>query len=227
MAKFAPSILLGLSLMALSACGGDTTKMAADKIDTKLLGKDNNKDPVLSAALEDQIMVDPALTGQSNANAIRPTNEPMQSPIPAEAGAHAAGDRQRVTLGQRATEQAKIDKTNFNGCGIDVDYSMAWAAKLPEGLSLYPKARVEEAAGSDTDRCRLRAVTFTSTASPQALIDYYLGASKRVGYVSEMKIDGADRIVAGVRSDGAAYYIILAPRQGGGTTADLVANRGI
>ncbi len=226
MRRVTSSILLALSLSALSACGGDATKTAADKIDTTLLGKGNNTDPVLAAALEDQIMVDPALSGQSNANAIRPTNEPMQSPTPLEAGSNGSADRQTVTLGQRAAEQAKIDKTNFKGCGIDVDYSMAWAAKLPEGLTLYPQARVEEAAGSDTQKCKLRAVTFTSKAAPQALIDYYLGTSKRAGYASGTQIDGADHIVAGTRSDGAAYYIILTPRQGGGTAADIVTNRG-
>ena len=51
-------------LLTLSACGSsDDAELAA--IDSKIGGK-NDTDPALTAALEDQIMVDPTLSAQSN-----------------------------------------------------------------------------------------------------------------------------------------------------------------
>jgi hypothetical protein len=227
MVRAVSSLVLAVSLLTLSACGGADAKKDADKLDAKLLGKGKDADPALTAALEDQIMVDPSLSGQANTNAIRPADEPMQAPIPPEKGvAPPAPPREGATLGQIAANQAQVNKTSFEGCGLDVDYSMAWSTRLPADLPLYPEARVEEAAGSDTGNCRLRAVTFTSNASARSLVDFYLGAARRAGYSADHTVKDGEHYVGGTRKDGAAYYVILAGRDGGGTTADLVANHG-
>ncbi len=226
MGRFATSSVLALCLGALSACGGTAGK-DAEQLDASLLGKGNTSDPALTAALEDQIMVDPALTGQSNANAIRPSDEPMQAPVPSEKDVDPSLAGNGKTLGQLAAQQAQISKDNFNGCGLDVDYSMVWSTRLPSGLPLYPQSRVVEAAGSDTNGCKLRAVTFTSTAAPRTLIDYYLDAAKRAGYAAEHSAQGTENLVSGTRNDGAAFYVILSARPNGGVSADLVTNQGI
>src|SRR3546814_5470734 len=41
-----------------------------------------NADPAIKGALEDKIMVDPALTGQSNRNALGPGNRPIDGGVP-------------------------------------------------------------------------------------------------------------------------------------------------
>ena len=225
MVRLVTSSILALSLTALTACGGTSAK-DADQLDASLLGKGNATDPALTATLEDQIMVDPALTGQANANAIRPTDEPMQAPIPPEKDGDPSRDGNGKTLGQMAAQQAQINKDNFNGCGLDVDYSMVWSTRLPSGLPLYPQARVVEAAGSDTNGCKLRAVTFTTAAAPRSLIDFYLDAAKRAGYSVEHSAKGLENVVSGARSDGAAFYVVLTARPSGGASADLVTNQG-
>ncbi len=240
----APSTaLLTLGLLALSACNSAPTKKDIDKLDAELASKGGDADPALTSALEDQIMVDPSLSNQSNANAIRPADEPLQAPIPPEpkgtavapapvpapasgtaAAASASVPASAPTLGQLAAQQASIDKRNFNGCGLDVDYSMTFASRLPADLPLYPKARVAEAAGKDTAKCNLRAISYTVQASPQDLVNFYVSNAQKSGYSAQAKAENGGHVVAGTRGN-AAYYVIVNPTQGG-ASADFVTNNG-
>ncbi len=241
-------VLLSCTAITLSACGDDP-KTEAAQLDQKLLGKGDKADPALTSALEDQIMVDPSLTGQSNQHAVRPADEPGSAPIPpakGEAPATAIPGRKTVTLGQLAAAQAEgnkasstfsggvkplaavgVDKASFTGCGLDVDYAMGWANRLPAAMPLHPGARVEEAAGSDNGRCRLRAVTYTTGASSQDMIAYYQGKARKAGFSAEHRNEDGNDIVGGTRKDGAAYFVVLTPRDNGGTTADFVTNAGV
>ena len=125
--------------LILSACGEKASdKAELDKIDAKLGGK-TGADPALSAALEEQIMVDPALASQSNEDSIRPPAQPFQAPVPLDPNAiEGAGSGQ--TLGSLAEQQARLSKDKFNGCVLDVQYSMDFANRLPADLPLYPRA---------------------------------------------------------------------------------------
>ncbi len=219
------SLALALPLLALAACTGDGSKSDADKLDAEL-AVEKGRDPAITAALEDQIMVDPKLMGQSNANAARPADAPLQAPIPPGEGLSTRENGQVQTLGQRAAAQSRTHRANFNGCGLDVDYSMAWAARLPAELPLYPKARVEEAAGSDLGPCRLRAVSFASAAAPRELIDWYLATARRGGYAAALSNEDGTDMVGGTKPDGGAFYAMFSAKKGGGTVVDLVTNRG-
>lgn len=218
-------LLLGL---ALSSCGGTSADPKAEKLDERLLGK-GNADPVLTAALEDQIMVDPSLANMANRNAVRTADAPMTAPLPPETtGPSAAAERPDApTLGQMAANQARAARDKFAGCALDVAYSQGWANRLPADLPLYPRARVEEAAGTDRPGCKLRAVTFTTMAPPRAVIDFYIGQSKRAGFASSTEAKGKETLVGGTRSDGAAYYVVVTPAEAGGTIVDLVLNNGV
>lgn len=215
-------LLLFLVPLALSACG-DGDKREIDTLDNKLTGK-GETDPALTAALEDQIMVDPSLSGQANDDAIRPAAEPMQTPLPQGEGAQTPVGGQ--TLGGLAAEQAEIARDSFNGCALSVQYSMDFAARLPLDLPLYPQARVIEAAGSDDNGCRLRAVTYTANAELKAVASHYAVAARKAGYRVAAKAEGKGQMVSGKRAaDGGAFYVILSPIAGG-TNADLVVNNG-
>jgi hypothetical protein len=267
MARATHLFVSALALVSLSACGRDGDKQEAAAIDDTVLGKGNATDPAITSALEDQIMVDPALANQSNAHAVRPADRPAQAPIPTEAVGGPAPVDTRTTLGQRVAARAAaapaaatqvavppVQNSNagprtmpgaaysnppatqtsaalaadaFSGCGLDVRYSMTWSNRLPADLPLYPQARVAEAAGSDQGVCRLRAVTFSTSAAPRVLIDYYIATAKSAGYQAQYTTKGGEQMVVGQREDGAAFYILISPRQSGGAVADLVANRGI
>lgn len=219
------SMVAILSVALLAGCSDKASdKAELDKIDAKLGGK-AGADPALSAALEDQIMVDPKLASQANEDSIRPPNEPFQAPVPADPNAP-DGSGSRQTLGSLAEEQARLSKDKFNGCGLDVQYSMDFANRLPADLPLYPRARLIEAAGSDTGNCRLRAVTYSSSAAPKAMIDYYLTLARRAGYTASHSSQSMEELVNATRDrDGAAFYAIIQPA-GAGSTVDLVANNG-
>lgn len=210
--------------LGLAACGSsDTSEL--DAIDAKV-GAKGEADPALTAALEDQIMVDPSLSGQANDDAIRPAKEPMQTPIPAGEGTKAAAAAPGQTLGGLAAEQAEVSKDSFNGCGLNVQYSMDFAARLPADLPLHPKAQVVEAAGSDDNGCKLRAITLNSPVPLKDLAAYYGGTAARAGYRVATKPEGNGIMISGKRAaDGGAFYVILTPN-GSGSSADLVVNNG-
>lgn len=222
----------------LAGCNGKAAEKDLEKLDAKIAGKAGDADPALTSALEDQILVDPALANQANRNAVRPTNEPFAAPVPkdgedavsqANAAADAASAVTEVgaptTLGALAADQAARSKDRFTGCGLDVTYSMTWANRLPGDLPLYPKARVTEAAGSDKGACRLRAVSYSTSAPMRSVVDFYLSSARRAGYSADY--DSKQQMVGGTReSDGGAWYAIIQPTKGGGTLVDLVTNNG-
>lgn len=219
MVRVTGAAIVALAL-AVSACGG-SDKAELDKLDSKLGGGKGDADPALTAALEGQVMVDPKLAGQSNQDGIRPANSPYGSPIPK--GEKAGGGQ---TLGSIAAQQAKLSKDKFNGCSLDVEYSAQWSTRLPADLPLHPTAKVTEAAGSDYQGCSLRAVSYTVAQPTKAMGEYYTGIAKRAGYRTTITAEGQGSMVSGWRpSDGAAFYVILQPSEGG-TSADLVSNRG-
>lgn len=216
-------LVLVASSLLVTACGDGNDKAALDKLDSKLGGK-GNVDPALTAALEDQIMVDPQLASKSNDDSIRPPNEPYSASVPA--GQPAPSGSVGQTLGTIAAQQAQIAKDKFTGCSLDVAYSIQWANRLPLELPLYPKARVSEAAGSNYQGCNLRVASYTAPAAPRLVAGYYLHLAKRSGYRECVSNDGQGQMVSGWRaSDGAAFYATLHPG-GTGTNVDLVTNRG-
>lgn len=238
--------------LALSACGkGDDRDSNLDSLDAELSDSNTSgksRDPALMSALHDQIMVDPALTGQANADSIRPPAQPYAAPAAPEPSGMASAStaaatseavksapapngsdcpscapaREALTLGGLAARQ-KDRRTS--ACAANVSYSTGWATRLPRDLPLYPDARVNEAAGAQGGNCALRVVSFASNAPVQTLIDWYYTRATNAGYSAEHEAEGGDHVLAGTRGD-AAYALFVSPRDGGGSDVDLVANNG-
>lgn len=231
-----------LFALALAACGsGQKSDQALNALDTSLAGNAVNAqdvDPALAASLEDQIMVDPSLSAQANRDSVRPPAEPMRAPVPAggpnavnvgtgkllsapKAVAMDAPDGP-TTLGALASQQAR---RAGQSCGAELGYSQAWATRLPADMPLFPQARVTEAAGSDAGGCR--AVSFTSGAPLQTVLDFYYTRAVRAGFTAEHRADGVEHMLGGTRAkDDGAFIVIARARSGGGTEVDLIANNG-
>lgn len=227
MTRLMITLLMGTGLALLAGCkDASMDKTTADKRDGQRLGK-ADVDPALTSALEGQIMVDPSLADQANRAAVKPADGPASALIPPETtGPSATAERAAgPTLGELAAQQTR--QKSMPGCNHSVSYALHWSTRLPADVPIYPRGRVEEAAGSDTATCRLRVVTFTSSDSPRAVVDFYTGSVRRAGYSVSQEQDGEQVLLGGTRRDGAAVFAIVTPTRSGGTIVDLVVNNGM
>ncbi|WP_211275712.1 hypothetical protein [Sphingomonas mucosissima] len=237
------STLAALALLTAS-CGqssdeqpGDATA-AANR--TQGDGTLAEKDPVLAGALRDQIMVDPKLVQQANADTLRPPAQPESLALPPETIADAAfkpaagalrsapapgGSCPQCTAAKRALTLGALAATQgaSANCVRNVAYSTDWANRLPQAVPLYPDARVTEAAGADQQGCALRVVSFVSAAPMQRLLDWYYTRTAEAGYRTGHGVEGDEHILAGTRPS-AAFMLRLRPRSAGGTNVDLMVD---
>jgi hypothetical protein len=212
------SVTAILAVLALGACNRvsrDEGNLA--NLDNQLVG--NDTDPALTSAINDQIMVDPALANQSNRNAIRPAESPTQAQYPAETAANGA---------TKSPDAASAAASSGSPCaGGDFAYGPGWAARLSPAFPVYPNAKVTEAAGKDLPNCRERVVSFTSAEPWQRIMEYYRRRAQAAGYSAEQQTRGADQVLGGNNDrDGGAYYLIVTPMKGGGSDVSLLANNG-
>lgn len=236
-----------LAALALAACGGPKPDAAGpvDALDQELTGANATspvRDPALVAALHDQIMVDPDLVQQANRHALSPPPRPVSGETPPDDVAARAGPaeqdalrpappargacprcaaaRRALTLGAFAGGQGGAT----GACAAAIGYSATWSTRLPASVPLYPDARVTEAAGADGPGCALRVVSFASAASPKRLIDWYYTRTSAAGFSAGHGADADGEMLGGGRPGGGAFLLMVRPRAGGGSDADLMAD---
>lgn len=214
--------------LSLTACGDGPDDEELANLDQQIA---NEADPALTSALEDQIMVDPTLSQQSNRNAVRPPESPVTGQYPLTArdreAARTGGGLVAAPAPTKASEPA-LDLRGASGaaCGEKFDHDPAWANRLPEAFAVYPDARVTEAAGNNAGDCRVRVATFVTDAPWQRVLNWYHTRAVRAGYSSEHQIRGADHILGGANErTGGAFYLIATPK-GRGSDVAIIANNG-
>lgn len=207
------------SLLLLSACGGGTSEANLAQIDNQIAAAD--VDPALSSALQDDILVDPALVQQANANGVRQPERPLSAPYPLANQSRAGAPMQGASAAVPGDPEAPI----AGACGVPIQYGREWAERLPAEFPAYPGGRVTEAAGVNHGDCRMRVVTFTTSHSWQQVLGWYRDAANRAGFNFEHQARGGDQILAGAnpRTNG-AYYVIVTPGHGGSEVALIVNN---
>ena len=234
------ALLLLPALLVVAACGKPpAAQQDLDSLDKELTAdaSGNARDPALTAALHDQIMVDPALTQSANTNVVRPPSrpDPLSAPVepvaPRPATVAAAEVKAlpaatsdcpacrkadgALTLGELAARQTPT----AGDCTRTLSYSARWANRLPPELPLFPDARVREAAGSDA--CGLRVVSFASGAPVATVLGWYNARAARAGYSAEHQASGDRHVLGGTRGD-AAYIVYATPAASGGSEIDLL-----
>lgn len=221
------------SALSLAACEQGTPDSELANLDNQIIA--NETDPALTSALEDQILVDPALTQQSNKNAVRPAESPAQAqyPVPSDAAqprsraaaASARAGTPRQAGGRVQTASAGDASADGGGdCTSGLAYGPAWASRLPAAFAVYPGARLTEAAGNDGSGCRARVVTFRTNAPPQRVLDHYRARAAGAGYSAEHQMRRGDHILAGTGQGESAFYLILTPLRGGGSDVALITS---
>jgi hypothetical protein len=245
---------MGISTLALSACGGDDAKSKGiDALDEKLAGK--GTDPAMNAALEDRILVDPELSETANSNMVKATDKPLEGAVPPDTtyeGDTLSSEALKSPKMMRAPKPTVVADTNCTNCSTPgrgqtledmatmqgvkrgkgtcadkLQYSAAWSTRMPAEFPIYPKGRVKEAGGVEGGLCEIRAVSFSTSASTEAVADYYYTRAKRAGYSADYELRKGEHVMGGTRdNDGGAFVLFLNPLPGGGTDVDLVANNG-
>jgi hypothetical protein len=251
LSRFRPALFAATAFtlpLALTACGqgADNTAELAE-LDDNLTTPDG--DPAMKAALEDQILVDPNLVNSANGNAVRGANQPLDGSVPPGTGPDAAvngkgllsapkprvlsedeecttcGGNGGMTLGAKAESQHA--QRGKGTCDQRLDYSMAWANRMPAEFPVYPRASVEEAAGVEGGQCDIRVASFVTPVKLKDVVDYYYTRAKRSGYTADYVLRKGEHTLGGTRdNDDGAYVITFAQRAQGGTAVDIVANNG-
>lgn len=225
-----------LALISLGACGQDKAAPPAPE-----------RDPAVANALAGEIMVDPDLAGQNPGHAALSGGGPARAQIPtedrsAEAIAAARGEAARLlgpalvhapqpTPGGASAARASAvltargalaERGTGRDCATKVDYTMAWAAKLPAPFPVYPRGHVQEAAGTDNEGCHLRVVNYLSPVPVGDVVDFYWSRARAAGFAAEHRKEGTDNVVGGSR--GGAAFVAYIRERGGLTEVDLVTN---
>ncbi|MCB2047078.1 MAG: hypothetical protein KDE32_02485 [Novosphingobium sp.] len=227
-------LLVGIATVALLAgCSG------SDKA-----GKKADEDPALSGAVDGELMTDPELSGEAGAAAGAASGVELppeqRSPEAIAAARQDAAKKAGGTL-EIASEAAEGSATSlFEGastaaqvaeqsratsadCAAKVNYSASWANRLPDALSVYPRAAVQEAAGTDADGCMLAVVNFVTPVDAKDVIDFYYTRARKAGYGAEYHMEGSDHVLGG--KNGAKAYVVSARKLDNGLTeVDLVSS---
>src|SRR5690606_23337049 len=130
------------------------------------------------AALAGQIMVDPDLVGLNRANAVAamPPADGSLPTVDRSPGMIAAARAEALQLVggpgmlRKAGEPREVAGALPSGSALTAaascigraQYTMQWAARMPEAFPVYPRGAVQEAAGTDAGGCALRAVDFVT-----------------------------------------------------------------
>lgn len=222
-------------LLTLAACSGgeDVTEEPAEQ------------DPATAGALGEDIMVDPDRLDQSGADGALAGGDPASSAVPMddetreqvnqarEEARQLAGGRvgaapepgTRLTQTIIAAAQAIQRGNSGVDCSRGANYSAAWADRMPEPFTVYPRAAVLEAAGNDEQGCSLRVTTFTTAVPPKEVVNFYHTRARSAGFSADLMGDDGDTVMGGRKGD-AAYYIVVGRRDDGRTKVELLARAG-
>lgn len=227
--------ILGAAL-ALSSCSGSSDEPVAEL----------ERDPIVTQALNDRLMVDPDLAFQNEGNAaltigfdhslppidqgpdtlaaireearIRLLEDGNISDLPA-----AAEDAEVVSLADafNAQERAALLPA-ARKCADGLAYSAIWAARLPDFAEIVPRGAVMEAAGSDGKDCKLRVVTYRTPLSPEEALQFHFTKLTRAELKPRHVILGeTEQVLQGAKRTAHAT-IHARPMAGGLTEVDLV-----
>lgn len=210
--------------------------------------RDGGGDPALTGALGDQIMVDPDLASQNRGDSALAGGGPATGELPPyartpEAIAAARGEAERLVGGaivpapspetglaaqvSRAATAAEIalavPTAAGRNCAAKVTYTAGWSTRLPATFPIYPRAALQEAAGTDEGGCALRVVNFLTPVEVKDVIDFYHTRAHGAGFTAEYRVERADHVLGGTKGQGA--FIVYARKRGDGLTdVDLVVS---
>lgn len=235
-------LILGLvfaSLLALGGCGSQGSEEETAKADQA----------GLALAIAAPMMVDPALTTRNRAESAIGGGAPPIIILPpfsqgADLAAAAKAEAEKLFGGSipsapfgdgdgdadpvlrdavTAAQRARAIKGPGRDCAAKADYALSWSLQLPQALPIYPRGHLLEAAGSNTDGCKLRVVRFVTPVEAKALVDFYHARARTAGFVMRIRADETTHQLTGSKG-GAEFAVQARQRDDGLTEADIVTN---
>lgn len=226
-------------LLILAACSGEPEEPPVVP----------ESDPATVQALGDQIMVDPDLAQQNEANAaltggtdhslppIVATREAIEN-AKLEAADLVGGTANLDPLGEATergdplpeaalysvTELAKLTPGTAR-CADRASFTALWAAKMPKAFPVYPRGNTIEAAGSDNAPCQLRAVRFLTPVAIDDVLAFYAASARKAGFATEHVMRGEIEELRGTKGKGS--FAIYAWRRASGISDVGLVTSGI
>jgi hypothetical protein len=189
----------------LAAENGDNTAASVPTADGSVPSADTSPEAVTAAraaALK--------LVGGPGAMKKAPEASEVNGPLPQDSALTAAARAAASPGGQ-------------GDCAAKARYTAEWAAKLPATFPVYPKAAVQEAAGTDDGACNLRVVNFTTPVPLPEVLDFYYTRAAGAGFSAQHVRDGGDDVLGGTKRQ-ASYVIYARKLPNGATSVDLVTS---
>ncbi|MEO5705572.1 MAG: hypothetical protein ABIT10_03705 [Alteraurantiacibacter sp.] len=218
------SLLPACIALLLAACGGDGVADVSATVD--------HSDPLMAAALADQIMIDPDMVDRNTANQLASFAEADGSlPVP-DAGPEAAAAARAEAIelvGGNGALQPVPDPANgevpddpvLARCLGAAHPSFLWAARMPQSFPVYPRGAVLAAAGGDTGDCGVRAISFATAVSVDDVLVFYVTRALAAGYSVRHVTNEGDNVLEG-RSAAGKLVVVARGGEGGLTSVELV-----
>jgi hypothetical protein len=223
-------ILIAPMVLALVACGGE------EKADPR-----TDRDPAVSAALDDPLMADPDLASQNRGNSALSGGGPATAEIPPDKRGNEEIDRAKLAaldpaplagstkpdsrLAKAVTLEgvAEALKLGAPGCPAKLAYGFGWAAQMPAALPVYPRGHTRVAAGTDEGGCRLRLVRFVTPVAAGDVVDFYHASATKYGLGPQRSKEGSEEVLSG-RKGNARFEIYVRTLPDGQSEIDLATS---
>ena len=199
-------------------------------------------DPAVTAALAEQILVDPDLSRQNEGNAALTGG--IDHALPIDNATPRTIDAARMEalemIGGRdrlkplppagpaaapvplAARLSVVERTAYAGaprrCVAALRHDFGWAARMPRAFPLYPRAATQEAVGADTEGCAVRAVHFRTPVAVEDVLAFYHARAHATGFTAAREFRGEEEVLRGERGD--EQFAVYA-RRGPGTSAEI------
>lgn len=232
-------LLTGGPLLLLGGCGQDDSEAVSVVQDID--------DPLMDAALSEQILVDPDMINRNTANraiALGPQDGAIPMVDRGADAARAARDEALELVGginamRRAPQPERVDGKlpesarlsvaaraasageGNRDCASIAEFSALWAARMPEAFPVYPRAAVQEAAGTDSGGCHLRVVNFLTPVALGDVMDFYFTRGSTNGFAMQRVLQDGEDVLGGT-ADGRSFMVFARAIDGGMTSVDLV-----
>lgn len=225
-----PQMLLAAGLaLSLTGCGSNGTDndSALASLDTRLTDSANDAAPAPSPGTSARAGTSKQDDAVLDAHrAIMSGDTPRSDKLRSDT--LRSGKESATRAGGAVAALAAANGRAVGGCaGGNLRYGERWVSAMPQGLGLYPGGRLVDAAGTDTGRCALRVISFTTADSPQAVARHYETQVRKAGFDAERQPCRTEIRLGGTRKGDDAAYMLYARRIAGNLTeVDIIASAG-